>query len=336
MDPLDASRRLSFDLITADLSTPDDLTALLAAHVVAPARALYGWRPPREGETDHVTGRPPARDEGVASIRIERDAESSVALFDPFIRGYVLLGRLFPQVVSRDMLEEALATPEVAFFSRSRDVARLTWGDLAWLADGVLGDGRAGRTMNGWLRWLPAEHDNSADFAAAESIAEAQNLLRAAIAPLAPAPHFRQLDIGLQAMDAERARELDRILRADAHERLVWFADSEVEYERQRDGSYAASATWFDRGVFLTRIPETVDAVVALDFAETLRTDRTSGVCALCERGLLLTAQQSARARRGLPVYHLSCHEEHRRRYVREYQRGWVAARRASIPGASS
>jgi RNase P subunit RPR2 len=67
-------------------------------------------------------------------------------------------------------------------------------------------------------------------------------------------------------------------------------------------------------------VPETISAVLALDFIETLALDRRTGICAHCQRPLLLEPVQAARVRDGKPVYHADCHEEHRRRYIRAWQ----------------
>jgi hypothetical protein len=180
---------------------------------------------------------------------------------------------------------------------------------------------------------LPAQRDEAADARAGTTLREVQAVLRAALGPVAWSESLRPIDIGLQAMDASRARMIDSILRSSARERLVWFGDAEYDYHRSAEG-WVSTATWFNRGVFAAVVPETAEAVFALDFVETLRSDRTTGLCALCGRPLLLTSQQAARATRGRPVYHPGCHDEHRRRYVRDFQRSWTRERRAAAQDA--
>jgi ATP-dependent helicase YprA (DUF1998 family) len=127
-------------------------------------------------------------------------------------------------------------------------------------------------------------------------------------------------------MGAEGAAEIDAILREGARQRLVWFGDEEVGYEADGDGQYREARVLVDRGVFPTVIPETISAVFARDFVETLPLDRRAALCAHCGRPLLLTPQQASRVRARRPVYHADCHAEHRQRYVREFQRRRSAA----------
>lgn len=325
MDAFDITRRASLDLIHADLSNPADITALLASHVVAPARALFGLEAPRPGERR-------AAELPRGMIRLEPDPAASIALFVPFIRGYVLLARLFPSAIAPSDLDRALESPEQAHFGASRAVAAMTWDDLAWLADGVCGAAESPRPL-GAPEIVPARHDGDGNAHARAVLRDAQALLRAALGPIEWSESLRPVDIGLQAVDAATARAIDAILRASARERLVSFGDAEYDYYPSADG-WVSTPTWFDRGVFAAVLPETAEAVFALDFVETLRSDRMTGLCALCARPLLLTSQQAARASRGRPVYHPGCHDEHRRRYVRDFQRAWTRERRAAGPDA--
>jgi hypothetical protein len=104
---LDPSRRLSLDLITSDLAEPAELTALLAAHVLEPARLLYGMPRPRPDEDDRTTfGNLVDLDGGhTALMRIEEPLDETVARFAPFVRGFMLLCRLFPQIVEPEGIE---------------------------------------------------------------------------------------------------------------------------------------------------------------------------------------------------------------------------------------
>jgi hypothetical protein len=77
----------------------------------------------------------------------------------------------------------------------------------------------------------------------------------------------------------------------------------------------------FDRGVLSAALPESLSALVALDFTESLRLDRAAGRCARCRQPMLFTAQQSAVAKRGRPVFDRECFRQHRLEYGREYKR---------------
>lgn len=326
---LDPSRRLSIDLITADLDSAEELTALLAAHVLEPARLLYSMFRPRHDETDHVTfGNLVDIGEGhIVLMKLEEPIEARVARFDPFLRGFVLLCRLFPQVIEPEGFEHTLFIPASAYFERSRSIAHLLWGDLACLVGGLLRRDGLPRPVN---RGMKGDYEPEPNDAALSELRAIQALLRSATAvPDDEGRCYSRLDIGLRPMNADGARELDAILRTGARQRLVWFGDAELGYEKAPDGDYREAQVWVDRGVFPTVIPETISAVFALDFVETLRLDRQTGLCAHCGRPLLLTPQQVARVEHRQPVYHADCHEAHRRRYIRDFQRGRTRERNA-------
>lgn len=328
---LDPSRRLSLDLITSDLAEPAELTALLAAHVLEPARLLYGMPRPRPDEDDRTTFGNLVDLDGqghTVLMRIEEPLDETVARFAPFVRGFMLLCRLFPQIVDPDAIERGLIVPASSFFERSRSLAHLIWADLECLVGGLLRHDGPPRPRN---RALTGGYEPAANDAARAELLEVQDLLRHGVrAPNEEGPTYARLDIGLFAMSTDVAGRIDAILREGARQRLVWFGDAELGYERAPGGGYRERAMFVDRGVFPSVIPETISAVFALDFVETLRLDRRTAICSHCDGPLLLDRYQAARVRQRKPVYHRACAEEHRARYIRDYQRRWARRRRAA------
>lgn len=305
---IDRSRRLSLDLAVAHLDEPEVLTALLAAHVVAPARALFGGRfpRPRRDEDGNLLERLPIELSDGRTILEPDDVEpdASTTGFDSFIRGWVLFRRLFPQ--GADGFDELIAEPERAYFGEARFAARVLWSDLAR---------RVERLFEGQVRGRAPREDEGL-----EELRRMQDLLRRALTPPGKAWWYTRGDFGLRVVDRDAALELDAILRTQAHQRLVWFGGGTWSLSVQRDGVWQEMV--YDRGVFGTVIPETIAAVVALDFTETLNREPTIGSCAMCDMWVELTPQQISRQRAGQPIYHHECHEQHRRKYVRDYQRG--------------
>jgi hypothetical protein len=216
----------------------------------------------------------------------------------------VLFRRHFPK--GADGFDELIAEPEKAYFGEARFAARVLWSDLAR---------RVERMFEGQLRGRRARQDEGL-----EELRRMQDLLRRALTPPGKAWWYTRGDIGLRVVDREAALELDAILRTQAHQRLVWFGGGTWSLSVQRDGVWQEMV--YDRGVFGTVIPETIAAVVAVDFIETLNREPTIGICAACDFWVVLTPQQVARQRTGQPIYHHECHEQHRRKYVRDYQRG--------------
>lgn len=329
----DSTRRLSIDFITADLDDPGALTALLVNYVLRPARRLYGMFSPRPDETDELTqGRREDLGDGhYLMLRIEDDLDESVAKFDPFVRGFVLLARLFPHVFEEDVFERTLRSPAETFFARSHSVAYLLWADIACLVGGLLRRDGPSRPLN---RGIRGDYDPAPNDEGLVELREIQVLLRRATkVPDDTDEHYWRIDIGLRPMDGEVAARLDQILQSGARQRLIWFADEQYGYQREPDGSYSSIlAGWSDRGVFPTVVPQSISAVFALDFIETLALDRRTGICAHCDRPLLLGPVQAARVRDGKPVYHEDCHHEHRRRYIR----AWQQANDQNQPGRDS
>jgi hypothetical protein len=230
----------------------------------------------------------------------------------------MLFCRLFPQVIEPEGLTSSVDTPAEAFFGRSRSIAHLLWADIECLTGGLLHRDGPPRPQN---RALKGDYEPESNDAGLAELHEIQELLRRATTHPGDASWtYQRVDIGLRPMERDVALRLDEIVRSGARQRLVLFADEELGYDRAPDGTYQSVPAWVDRGVFPTVVPETISAVFALDFLETLALDRRTGVCAHCERPLLLAPVQVARVRNGKPVYHDDCHEEHRRRYVRAWQ----------------
>jgi hypothetical protein len=88
----------------------------------------------------------------------------------------------------------------------------------------------------GALSLLPDCHEHVGDARSAALLNDVQAVLRAAVGPVDWGDALRPVDIGLQAMDASRARAIDRILRSSVPERLVWFGDAEYDYRRAAEG----------------------------------------------------------------------------------------------------
>jgi hypothetical protein len=302
---IDRSRRLAFDLAVANLDDPEALTALLMAHVVAPARALFGDRYPRphRDETEDLrTPRRIALEDGTSFVDPEdSEPEATTVSFDPFIRGWVLFHRLFPRVAGEGYVN--LDRPEKVYFGDARLNARILWPEMAFGVGGMYERERSGEGDPG-LRELR----------------HLQALLRQALTPPEEAWWHVRHSMGLRIVDQEAAAELDVVLRGEVRQRLVWHEGGTWGLSVQRDGKWVD--TVFDRGVFATVIPETIAGVVVLDFVETLRREPTIAPCAECGLWVEMSPQQVARSQAGKAIYHPGCHDQHRVRYVRAYQHG--------------
>lgn len=300
---IDRSRRLAFDLAVANLDDPEALTALLMAHVVAPARALFGDRYPRphRDETEDLrTPRRLALEDGTSFEDPEdSEPEATTVGFDPFIRGWVLFHRLFPRVAGEGYVN--LDRPEEVFFGDARRTAGILWPEMTLLVGGMHEAERRGDGDPG-LR----------------DLRRVQALLRRALTPPEDTWWHVRHNMGLRIVDEDAAAALDAILRAEVRQRLVWFEGGTWRLSIQRYGKWVD--TVFDRGVFASVIPETIAGVVALDFVETLRREPTIAPCAECGLYVEMSPQQVARSQGGKSIYHPDCHDQHRVRYVRAYQ----------------
>jgi hypothetical protein len=178
----------------------------------------------------------------------------------------------------------------------------------------------------------PTHADRSGRPAPRRRQAAAQRLL----VMMLPNAMIAREEVGLEAVDPVVADELDAILRLDAHARLVRVIDIEgVLSDRppvHPDVPDEYDELIVERGVFPKTLPETIPGLIALDFVETFRRGRTTGICALCQRPFLLLPQQASLSRRGEPVYHPDCFPERRRRYMRDYRAGRVGASTSRTP----
>lgn len=315
----DRSRRLSLDLFVADLDDADALTALVAAHAVAPARQLCRMPRPQidESQDDVLLG--PMRFNALTMQPTWPTETPRPVEFEPFLRGYVLATRLFPGALETpESAEEFLAMPGAELYHRAFRLANLGWSDVATMVGGLFGQASAHFDAPGLRRdWKP-----QANPAVIAELRAVQALLRRSQGNAGndPDPYIR-IDVGLTAMDREAAFRIDDTLRRDCHTRLVWLIDFEPAFDSDGPDPEAIVELSLDRGVLAALIPETITGLVVLDYVETLGLDRRAGSCALCERPVLLTGQQEARQRRAEPIYHEDCGDEHRRRYQRSYQR---------------
>lgn len=300
---IDRSRRLSFDLAVASLDDPEALTALLMAHAVAPARALYGDRYPLPHRDETADLRTPRRIELEDGTSFEdpedSEPEATTLGFDAFIRGWVFFHRLFPRVAGEGYIN--LDRPEHVFFGDARRTAGILWREMAILV---------GRMYEGGG---DADGDPSL-----RELRRLQALLRRALTPPEETWWHARHHIGLRIVDRGAAAELDAVLGTDVRQRLVWFEGGTWRLSIQRDGRWVD--TVYDRGVFAAVIPETIAGVVALDFIETLRREPTIAPCAECGLWVEMSRQQVARSQAGKPIYHHDCHAHHRVQYVRSYQ----------------
>lgn len=314
-------RSIALDLASLDLTDRDGLVGLLATHAVAPTRRLYGMPSPVPGET------PDMLEPSVGPLQV------STALFDPLIRGYVLFSRLLPTALrTYEGLETILSVPNWAYFDRSRQLRWFLWRDLENLVDGLLGREASGPDHPCLeSRYVPTRND-----AGMAELASARELVLAALAtPVFPDdPAYRVRNIGLRSVDQGTAFRLDEVLRAEVHQRLVWFADVDITFPIGYVANGPTGEPMFvsevsnepleivdDHGTYPTVVPETIAGVVALDLVSTFSRDRSVGICEHCRRPLLLTPQQAGRVQAGRPVYHPDCFPEHRVRWIRDFQR---------------
>lgn len=342
---MDAIQSLSLDLVSLDLGDREALVRLLADHAVAPARRAWGLPLPEPGEQlADVLGSAVRIGNRLAWFGPTPGLTVSTVLFDAVVRGYVLFTRLLPGVLADpDHLNTSIAAPHWIFFEDSRQLCAFLWNDVERLVDGLLG--RPPQPGNNpALERRYAVERNDAGIA---ELAEARELARGVLATprVADGPLYTRHDVGLRAVDQAAAFRLDDVLRAEVHQRAVWLAEVDLlfplaEVVASPNGQprvvapldpEAIEERVDDHGVYPTVIPETIRGAVALDLVSTFSRQRSVGLCAHCLQPLLLTGHQAGRVDRGLPVYHAMCNPAHRRRWMRDYQRG----RRAGRPSPS-
>jgi hypothetical protein len=342
---MDATHSIALDLVSLELDDREALVRLLADHAVAPARRAWGLPLPEPGERlADVLGSAVRIGNRLAWFGPTPGLTVATTLFDAVVRGYVLFTRVLPGVLADpDHLDTSLGAPNWIYFEESRQLCAFLWDDLERLVDGLLGRPTVpGENPALERRYRIERHD-----AALAEVADAQALARAVLATPDPggAALYRRHDVGLRAVDQAAAFRLDDVLRAEAHQRAVWLAEVDLLFPLAEVVASSNGQPRFvppsdpdafeeqvdDHGVYPTVIPETIRAVVALDLVSTFSRQRSVSLCAHCLQPLLLTGHQAGRVDRGLPVYHAMCNPAHRRRWMRDYQRG----RRAGRPSRS-
>jgi hypothetical protein len=337
-------RNLALDLATTNLSDQDELVAFLATHVLGPARALYHMPPAEPDEGTERLDR--ARSDYAAGGDSYYGLDVSTALFDRFIGPCVLFARLFPGALwNVNVLENTLSVPQWAYFDDSRDLAHFLWSDLQNLVAGLFG-GPIDPVRHAGLAHIyrPARNDEGL-----AELRDARELAREVLRPVISLddPTYRRRSTGLRVLDSQTTWTVDEVLRANAHQRLIWFADQDVAFPIAQtefgpdgivhlvppDDPDKPIELIADHGVFATVVPETIAAVVALDLVSTFGRERHVGRCAHCQGLMLLSRSQVARAETGGEVYHSDCREIHRLAYFRSRARDRYARTRGTANG---
>lgn len=322
------TNRISLDLLATDLDDHADLTALIARHVIAPARALFGMVPPAPGERPETFLATGQVSFGLGSFAPIWHEDPSVSLVEPILRGALLAGALFPGADRLvDLGAGFLAAPGNGLINRAMALALLRWDELEWLVGRLAGIDDPAPIDSGSLHPLASAR---VDPGTLTDLRRIQGLVRRALLPpeaeIDSEMPYARVETGLESMDTNVAAEIDAILRADTRMRLVRIVDIEpafgLEAPVHPDAPDPVTSVLVDRGVFPMQLPESLAGLIALDLVETLRLDRRTAVCALCQRPFVPAPQQASLARRGQPVYHPDCMPERRRRYMRDYRAG--------------
>lgn len=282
------SQSLALDLLAIDPGDPEALAALVVDHALAPARRMWSLPDPTPGDRDVVAGKPGYPDLAPEAVT-------------PALRGLLLLAFMCPWAVgefARDIAER----PAAGLLDRSRRLAQRGSDEVAAFARAVPGEPRAEPSPN----WADPEPWPNPDAMAA--LRRARALADAAVSGGdEPWDMVVRLDTGLTRMGWGTWNEIDRTLRAGVHRRLLWIGDVDpIETEAFPDGGGMLFAR--EGGVTSVDLPETLEAMVLLDLAETLaRLDRRPGLCSFCGRPLLLSRSDAERASAGGLVLHGMC-----------------------------
>lgn len=311
-----SDRRLALDLLWLDIGSADELAAFVARHALAPARRAHGLPEPVSDEGDDFLFEPAESLPGGGRMRQMRPAvlEHPAAHFDPLMRGLLLFGHLFPPVWYSHKPEQLIAHPGVQFTSAALNLAMRRYDEVAALAQAALGLPAAPPLFHGTSGFNPARNESA--FA---ELRAAQALVKRATGALDDFGDYRRINVGLQAMDQLVGAEIDDILRAEVHLRLVWLANFE-----EADPAEGASPLWitFDEGVFGARVPETLRALVLLDLVDGFKLGTRVGACGHCCEPVVMSAQRAARHARGEAIFHDGCGRLQRLAYFRQYQAG--------------
>ena len=303
-------------LYFADLDSLDSLTDLVVTSALTPAREQQGLPGPRPHEADGFLFTDIGVDRNGTRFREMRSHAPvlSAAHFRPVMNGILLFRWLFPGA-GLSPVTELLSVPGYAFLQEAQRMAYRTYEEVQYLCGGLLGIDLPVPLHHGIEPYRRALNP-----AVMDQLRAGQALLARALGAPEDFGDYRRLDFGFAALDLEVADQLDTALRRDVHERLVWLGDFEESLPDSESIKVDMSdLITFDRGVLTAVIPESLTGLIAMDFAESLRLDRSAGRCKTCGQPMLLTAQQAARARRGAPVFHRECHAQHRREYYRNY-----------------
>lgn len=308
---------LAADLVLTNIDDPASLTRFVAQHAVGPARRMY--RMPE-----------PSSDEGDDAPPMQRSGDDSPAHFGPVIAGLVIWSTLFPHAAPMfGDLETIRRSPHTAWLDGAFAYALWTsYEQIELQVSGLFGAASTAEDeyRRGDVRYRREPRRNDA---ALDELRAAQALLMRLYGPPEEwADLLVRYETGLEHVDLAAAAELDDILRRDAHRRLIRLGTDEPLL----DDDLLTGVLSVDGGVFPALVPESLSAVFALDYADGLAGHRRVAQCNRCRRALVVSNQQAARVRKGMPVYHDECAREHRLGYYRDYQQ----ARRAGIIGSGA
>lgn len=319
MDDKSIERRsLARDLLLTDLADQISVTELVVSHALAPCRRMYSLPTPRADEGERWKWQDRLRFDGsVVSAVVPMRLDPSPAHFQPVISGLALYSGLFP-----------FATPS---FADRRDIVEnpsSAWLDGSWHMAAWMGYDDVARQVNG-LYLPPREGAPNLvlrePWPNPEALIQLRSMQALLLRLVGPPSEWGDIhlieDTGLERVDMPAAIELDVILRRDVHRRLIWLGNAEPILPEDSPDGEGHVLTW-DGGVFPALVPETISGAIALDYADGLARHRRVAVCGHCNRAVVMSNQQVARDRKGLPVFHDACAREHRLGYFRDYQRG--------------
>lgn len=323
----DLRRSLAYDLVATDLDDYNSLLAFVVAHTIAPVRAAYGLPPPRpdEGQSYFIERTEHRAGQLLVQHWRRYRLDESLRVFDPVVRALLLFGWLFPDSVSvMESSESVLKRPGWSVLSDSMHILGRPHEAIANLVGGLLGVPSERPFWTGSGIHRPAPNPG-----ALKDLADARALIDAAMRHIEEDPKTHLVDIGLRQIDTFVADELDEVVRRDVHRRFVWLGTYEWFDDDDDERASQALPEVFSKGVFGAEIPESIKGLIALDFSEQLRLDRSTARCAHCGSLMVLNARQKGRAGRGDPVYHEDCRDEHRLGYFRRKSRDRYARTRA-------
>lgn len=352
------ARSIAFDLVDADLGDHAQLTKLVVDHTLAPLRAACGLAAPAPGEElRDVLGEETAGDYVQITTYRSWTPRPSPDVFDPVFRAMLLFGWLFPSCVApADRTPLILEAPGQKVLRETSWLLMRTHDEVADLAAALLGL-PTNPALSGIRRARPDSRPDNITAAEEallvhvvnprhrparndEAMAELAQVRQLVLRTLDLRPEFEpaidRVEIGLDQMGWWPAHYVDRVLRRDVQQRLVWLGHLEFEVNIDDDGEPFRTDRIIGsgRGVFSALVPTTVSGLVALDLTEQLGPGGSAARCAHCGRLFTLNTWQSGRHNKGLPVYHKDCHREHHSAAIRAHHRArYVARPRGSRAG---